>query len=414
MNSQPSDLIASIHADAWGLDPAVAMLNHGSFGACPLPVLARQTQLRQQLEAEPVRFLVRELPALWDESRRTLAELVGAAGEDVVFVANATAGVNAVLRSLRFRPGDELLVTNHGYNACSNVVRYVAQREGAEVVTADVPIPVESPRQVVEAVLARVTARTRLALIDHVTSPTAIVFPVDEIVRELNARGVDALIDGAHAPGMLPLDLARLGAAYYTGNLHKWLCGPKAAGFLHVRPDRQEGIEPPVISHGLNQSRPGYSRLQDAFDWQGTADPSPWLCVGPAIRFLAGLLPTGLAGLLRRNHALAVAAQRLLCARLALRPICPEEMLGSMAAVLLPPRTTGTLAMDAESPVPLPRLGRELLQRMGIEVPVYYWPAAPQAVLRVSAQAYNGLAQYERLAEALETLLPTSVPRRGT
>ncbi len=390
--------------EAWPLDPGVRMLNHGSFGACPRCVLQRQAELRQQMEAEPVRFLVRQMPPLMDESRRALANVIGAEVEDLVFVSNATAGVNAVVRSLRFRPGDELLVTNHGYNACNNVVRYVAAREEARVVVAEVPIPIESPDQVIQTVLAKVTDRTRLAVLDHVTSPTAVVFPVEGLVDPLSRRGVDTLVDGAHAPGMVPLDVKRLGAAYYVGNAHKWLCAPKGAGFLYVRRDRQEGIQPPVISHGYNQSRSGYTRFQDAFDWQGTDDPTAWLCVGEAIRFLAQLFPGGLEELIARNHRLAVVARKMLCERLSLRPVCPEEMLGAMAAMVLPAGVTEGAACVASGSESAPRLGSQLLERFGIEVPVHYWPAAPQTILRISAQVYNRISEYVRLAEALKEL----------
>jgi isopenicillin-N epimerase len=408
MTDAPSrDPHSAIRADAWPLDPAVALLNHGSFGACPKPVLQRQAELRRQMEAEPVRFLVRQLQPLMDESRQALARTIGAEPENLVFVANATAGVNAVLRSLELRPEDELLVTNHGYNACSNVVRYVASRSGATTVVADVPIPAESPQEIVDAVLARVTKRTRLALVDHVTSPTALVFPVNELVRQLEILGVDTLVDGAHAPGMLPLDVGEIGAAYYAGNCHKWLCAPKGAGFLHVRPDRQAGIQPPVISHGFNQARPGYSRFQDAFDWQGTGDPTAWLCVGEAIRFLSGLLPGGLSDLMRRNHDLAVAASRMLRRRLSLSPVCAEEMSGAMAAFVLPQGAVETPSPAPTGQSPVVPLADPLLERFGIEVPVYYWPAEPQIILRISAQAYNDLGQYQRLAEALGTLLRT-------
>jgi isopenicillin-N epimerase len=238
-----------------------------------------------------------------------------------------------------------------------------------------------------------------------VTSPTAVVFPIEELVRALAAEGVDALVDGAHAPGMVPLDLERLGAAWYAGNCHKWLCAPKGAGFLYARPDRQEEIQPPVVSHGYNQPRLGYTRFQDAFDWQGTLDPTPWLCVGEAIGFLSGLLPGGLEGLTRRNRQLALAAARMLCGRLPLRTVCGEEVLGSMAAMRLPDVPAASLPADPAAPVPWPRLGNELLERFRIEVPVYYWPAPPQALLRVSAQAYNRFEQYERLADALGELL---------
>lgn len=402
------ELSKPIGKDAWPLDPGVVQLNHGSFGACPVEVIERQSELRRQMEAQPVRFLVRQLPALLDESRRALAGLIAGEPENLVFVTNATAGVNAVLRSLRFEPGDELLVTNHGYNACTNVARFVAERSGANVVVAEVPAPVASREEIVDAVLARVTARTRLALVDHITSPTAIVMPIKELVGGLAERGVDTLVDGAHAPGMIPLELKRLGAAYYAGNCHKWLCAPKGAGFLYVRPERQEGLQPPVISHGYNQPRAGYSRFQDAFDWQGTNDPTAWVCVGGAIRFLNRLMPGGIEALMSRNHALAVAASRDMRARLPVRPVCPDEMLGSMAALALPDSPAATLPLDAASATPVPRLGSQLLEKFGIEVPVYYWPAAPRSLVRVSAQAYNHLEQYARLAGALEALLAAS------
>ena len=199
-------------AGLWGLDPAVAMLNHGGFGACPIAVLRRQAELRRQMEAEPVRFFLKELPPLRDAARQELASWLGAGPEDLVFLPNATAGVNSVLRSLRFRPGDELLVTDHGYNACTNVARYVARRDAARLVVVAVPLPVESPRQVIDSVLAGVSGRTRLAILDHVTSPSGVVFPIEELVRRLGAVGVDTLVDGAHAPGMISLDLGRIAA----------------------------------------------------------------------------------------------------------------------------------------------------------------------------------------------------------
>ena len=394
-----------IHPDAWLLDPAVTFLNHGSFGACPRAVLDKQQQLRLEMEREPVEFLVRKMPPLLDESRNALAELINADPADVAFVQNATAGVNSVLRSLSFQPGDEILVTDHDYNACRNVGRYVAERTGAVVVETKVPTPVESPRQVVDAVLARVSPRTRIAMLDHVTSPTAIVFPIEEIVRELDRRGVDTLVDGAHAPGMIPLDMNRIGAAYYTGNCHKWLCAPKGAGFLHVRPDRQNGIQPPIVSHGWNRPRSGYSPFQDAFDWQGTLDPTPWLCVGEAIRFVGTLLDGGLAALMRRNRGLAIRARQILCQRLDVAPVCAESLLGSMAAVRLPDNmampyaASATVGCNAAD-----RLHDELLARFGIETPVYFWPEEPKTILRVSAQAYNHVEQYEKLADVLREM----------
>jgi len=388
------------HATAWMLDPSIIMLNHGSFGACPRAVLEAQQRLRQQMERNPIAFLSRELEPLLDNSRQALADLLGADPQDVVFVRNVTEGVNSVLRSLRLTPGDDLLVTDHAYNACRNALDFVAGRVRAKVVVASVPLPVGSAEEVVERLTARVTGRTRLALLDHVTSPTAVIFPVESLVRELDRRGVDTLVDGAHAPGMLPLRLDRIGAAYYTGNCHKWLCSPKGAAFLHVRRDRQDALHPPVISHGYNLRRPGRPRLHDEFDWTGTDDPTPWLCVAQAIRFVDGLLPGGIEALMRHNHELALLGQQVLCQRLGLVPSCPDEMLGSMAALRLPD--------DADHrSYRIHPLQRRLSEQYGIEVPVYHWPAPPHRLVRISAQAYNSPAQYELLAEALASLLDT-------
>ncbi|NLF06609.1 MAG: aminotransferase class V-fold PLP-dependent enzyme [Pirellulaceae bacterium] len=404
-----------IRPDAWLLDPNVVFINHGSFGACPKGILARQTAIREEIEREPVDFLVRKMPPLVDRSRAALADLIGADPADLAFVHNATAGVNAVLRSLDFQPGDEILTTVHDYNACRNVARYVAERAGARVVVADLPLPITSPEQVVETVLGHLTSRTRLALIDHITSPTALIFPIERLVGALNERGIDTLVDGAHAPGMIPLDLRRIGAAYYTGNCHKWLCAPKGAGFLHVRPDRQKGIQPPIVSHGWNRPRSGYTPLQDGFDWPGTFDPSAWICVGEAIRFVNSLLPGGLTALMRRNHDLAMLGRRMLCERLRLEPVGPEEMLGSMAAVRLPDCDLSPLDPGEEDILyGDTRYHDRLLDRYGIEVPVYHWPAAPRMVVRISAQAYNYPAQYERLVAAIPAIEEDKAGRRDS
>jgi isopenicillin-N epimerase len=384
----------------WGFDPRIAFLNHGSFGACPKPVLEYQRQLQAELDPESMEFLLRRAQPLVDHSRRLLCDLVGAETEDLVFVQNATAGVNAVLRSLSFQPGDEILTTAHDYNACRNAANYVAERWGARVVEVRLPLPIDSTEQVAEAVLAGVTPHTRLVMLDHITSPTAIVFPIEVIVRRLAERNIDVLIDGAHGPGMVPLNLGRLDAAYYTGNCHKWLCAPKGAGFLYVRHDRQAGIVPPVIGHGYNKPRANYSRFQDFFDWPGTFDPSAWICVGRSIEFLSGLMEGGLPALMRRNNDLAVWARRMLIERLNAKPLCPESMLGSMAAVILS-GDIGDRLDETTSPTPTHWLYGELREKHGIEAVLYHWPGPPQGILRVSAQAYNAPEQYERLAGVL-------------
>ena len=384
----------------WTLDPAVTFLNHGSFGACPRPVLEAQQRLRERLERQPVRFFVRDLEPLLDDARSALAAFLGADPEGLVFVTNATTAVNAVLRSLALAPGDQLLVTDHAYNACRNALDFVAAAAGARVVVVPVPFPLASADAVVEAVLAQVTPHTRLALLDHVTSPTGLVLPIERLVRALAARGIDTLVDGAHAPGMLPLDLRALGAAYYAGNCHKWLCAPKGAGFLHVRRERQGGVRPVVISHGANSPRTDRSRLLLEFDWTGSHDPTAYLCVPEAIRFLGGLLPGGWPELMARNRQLALEARRILCDALDAMPPAPEEMVGALAAVPLPDGADAPL----RSPLYVDPLQDVLLERYRIEVPIVPWPAPPKRLVRVSCQLYNARDDYERLATALREL----------
>jgi isopenicillin-N epimerase len=385
----------------WSLDPSVTFLNHGSFGACPTAVLKWQTELRAQLEREPVQFLVRELPRQIDAAREAAAAFVGARPDNLGFVGNATAGVNAVLRSLRLGPGDEILVTDHGYNACTNVARYVADRNGARVVVAPVPFPIASADEVVASVLEHTTARTKVALLDHVTSPTGLVLPVERMVAALAERGVDTLVDGAHAPGMLALDLEAMGAAWYTGNFHKHPCAPKGAAILWVRPDKQADLHPAVISHGYNASGPR-SRWLEEIDWQGTSDPTPWLCVPTAIDFVGGLVPGGWSEIRTRNRALALQARDLLCAALEMGKPAPDDMIGWLVALPLwdgddrPPTTP--LYADA--------LQVALFDEARIEVPIPPWPAPPRRLVRVSAHLYNELPEYERLAAALVSRRP--------
>lgn len=371
----------------WALDPAVVYLNHGSFGACPSAVMQAQTGLRRELEREPVDFLDETLPARLEAARREVAAFVGADPMDLVFVPNATAGVNAVLRSLRFQAGDEVLVTGHTYAACRKTAEFVAARTGARIVTATLPFPVREAEEIVAAVLGCVSARTRLALLDHVTSPTALVLPIARLVGELEARGVETLVDGAHAPGMVPLDLSALGAAYYTGNAHKWLCAPKGAAFLHARRDRQSDLHPTIISHGYT------SGFRAEFDWTGTCDPTPWLCIPEAVRFIGGLLPGGWPEVMARNHALAVRARRLSLETFGLDAPCPETMLGSMASLPLPPATAGAPASGLDF-----KGLHAWFRERGFEA---WFHPQPVLVLRISAQLYNQMGEYQRLATLL-------------
>ncbi|MBW3564767.1 MAG: aminotransferase class V-fold PLP-dependent enzyme [Acidobacteria bacterium] len=389
----------------WLLDPEIVFLNHGSFGAAPKVVLAEQTRLRERMEREPVIFFVRKLEEALDAVRERIARLVGASFESIALVPNATTAVNSVLSSIDFRPGDEILVTDQEYNACRNVIDRVAQRSGAVVKVVEIPFEGVTEDGIVDAILERVTDRSRLLLIDHIVSQTAIIFPVHRICREMSRRNVETLVDGAHAVGMVPLELDELGAAWYTSNCHKWLCAPKGSAFLHTREDRRSMTRPAIISHGANSPRTDRSRYLLEFDWTGTFDPTAWLATGAAIDFMEKLHPEGIAGVARENHELVLKGYDILCRALRIDPPVPREMFGSMAAVRLP---------DGSGDAPPTSLygdpiQDELLEKFRIEVPVVAWPAPPSRLLRVSAQMYNDLSDYEALAAALTELLEKQV-----
>jgi isopenicillin-N epimerase len=390
-------------AKFWSLDPSVTFLNHGAFGAVPLPVLEKLPRWREQLERQPLRFFMREFEELLDTARSQLAVFVGADAAELVFVPNATTGVNSVLRSLPFNPGDELLTTNLEYNSCRNALDFVASRTGAKVVMATVPFPLDSPNQVVEAVMAQVSPRTRLALLDHVTSQTGLIFPIQQLVSQLREQAVDTLVDGAHAPGMVPLNLHEIGATYYTGNCHKWLCAPKGSAFLYVQRHKQSIIRPLTISHGANSRRTDKSRFQLEFDWTGTSDPTAYLCVPEAIQFLGSLLPGGWSELMENNRAKALFARELLCEALGVLPPCPAEMIGAIAVVPLPEQLS--MYKQGEQSREWPGLQDILFERFNIEVPIIPWSTPFKQMVRISAQLYNTPEQYNYLARALLQLL---------
>jgi isopenicillin-N epimerase len=365
---------------AWRLDPDFVTVNHGSFGATPDCVLADQENWRRRMEAQPTRFMGTVLPDALRASASRLASFVGARGEDIAFVDNATSGCNAVLRSLSFKPGDEILVLDQGYGAVRETVRFVTEQTGARMKVAALPFPNASDDDLITAIAAMLSSKTRIAVIDHITSASALVLPSDRIIATCHQRGVLVLIDGAHGPGQVAIDLQALGADWYTGNCHKWLCAPKGCGFLWTHPDRQRNTHPTVISHGFGE---GYL---PEFDWTGTRDPSPFLSVGAAIDFHEQL---GGASLRKRNICLAAEAASLVAKRLNTETINGG---GAMRLVRLPvPLRTGAQPLRAK------------LLLAGTDAPVH---AIGDALwLRLSAFAYNELDDYARLADIVAGVL---------
>lgn len=367
--------------EEWGLDPDFLTVNHGSFGAAPLVVLAAQDEWRRRLEAQPTRFMRNELPKALRRAAEKLGRFVGARGEDIAFVDNATTGCNAVLRSLEFRPGDEILVLSHVYGAVRNTVAHVARQAGARMVEAEIPFPNPTEDGIVAAVKAKLNGNTRIAVFDHITSHSALVLPIERMVAACRAIGVPVLVDGAHGPGQVTVDLAALDADWYSGNCHKWLSAPKGAAFLWARKDRQQDLHPATISHGYGK---GFAA---EFDWTGTRDPSAYLAVGAAIDFHQRL---GGPALRRRNADLARAGAELIAERLRSETAAGPEFHAAMWLVKLP--ITGPATPERAF-----ALRGRMLDEFKTDVPVH--PLAGAFWIRISAFAYNELGDFARLAE---------------
>ncbi|KAK4148631.1 putative isopenicillin N epimerase [Chaetomidium leptoderma] len=385
----------------WRLRQDVLYLDNGAFGACPAEVMESQEVIRQKIEENPHDFFERNYVPAWEASRNALARFLRVEPANLVIVPGATHGLNIVIQSLRLKAGDEILTTNHAYSSVILALDCVTERDGARLVTVDIPLHVTGPGDVLGRILARVTPKTRFAVVDHIPSRSGLVFPIKEIVRQLAALDIDTLVDGAHAAGMLDLDVTDINAAYYVANCHKWMCAPRGVGFLHVRPDRAHHIKPLVVAcspYVVHKTR--YSRLEHSFGWLGTSCPSAVLTLPACIGFLNTVIPGGggLGALVARNHNLAVAARRIVCAALGIPRPCPDSMIGAMATIPLP----DSLGPEQEGMLPVQQI---LWKEHKIVVPVYSWPAHPKRVVRLSAQAYNSLEQYMAFADCLRSVL---------
>jgi len=379
---------------AWALDPEIIYLNHGTVGAPPRCVLEKQQKLRDQIERQPSQFLLRELagnrfatavekPPLLRTAADEVAQFLGAKGSDLVFVDNATSGVNAVLRSMDFKEGDEILILDLAYGAIRNALEYTARRHGAVVRTVEIRLPAPSADAVIEKIEEAIGDKTRLAILDHVTSESALILPLAEIASRCHALGVAVLVDGAHAPGAIPLDIPSLGVDWYTGNLHKWAWSPRSCGVLWTAPSRQAELHHPVISWGLDQG------IAAEFDWPGTRDPTPYLAAPAGIQYMREL---GVAEVQHYNHDLAHNAGVAMAAHWSTSLLGPKEMIGTMVCVPLPERF-GSTREDAM------RLRDTLLFEHGIEVNVHAWQGRLR--IRVSAQIYNEMSDVARLLDAI-------------
>jgi isopenicillin-N epimerase len=373
----------------WHLDPEYTFLNFGSFGAVPRCVLDLQKSWSERIERRPVEMLDRRLPELLKPAHDAATKFVHGVDGQNAFMVNATASINAVLRSMKFAPGERLVATTHVYNAVRKTMEWVARRDGAEYVEFDVPLPTGGPDDFAKTFVECLPSRTRLLMIDHVSSPTGLIFPIEQILEAVTPLGIETIIDGAHAPGMLEVNVSRLldlGAIAWTGNLHKWAFAPKGCAMLQVHPSLRDRVQPNVISHNADET------FYDRFIWQGTADFTSWLCLPEALAFGEDVF--GWAELRASNHALAVWAHELLCTAWDVEPISPLDgsMIGSIASVPVP-ESVRSQFKEPES------LMAALYERHRIEVPLMLWNERWH--LRISAQAFNEPSEYESLAEAV-------------
>lgn len=377
-------------ADEFLLDPELVYLNHAAYGACPRPVFESYQRWQRLLEREPVDFLSRYGEDRLAEARQALARYLGTERDDIVFVSNATCGINVVARSLRLGAGDEVMTTAHEHGGVARMWRFFAERCGFEYRAQATRLPLSTPDAYVEELWSGVRESTRVIILCHISSPTAITLPVREICRRAREAGIVTIIDGAHAPGQIPLDLTDVGADFYVGVLHKWVCAPKGTGFLYARPSAQELLDPLVVSWGWEPINPRPSRFVDLHEWWGTRDTSPFLAVPDAIEWISD---PALKPALAECRSLTREACAEITARTGLEPFAPgtEEWYHQMAVLPLP------------SDVQAQSLRETLRHRHGIEISVDTWQGVPK--IRVAFQVYNTRDHLERLLNALDELI---------
>jgi isopenicillin-N epimerase len=376
--------------DLFLLRPNIVFLNHGSFGACPRPVFEAYQAWQLELERQPVEFLARRFKVLMRQAREALAAYVGAAADDLVYVPNATIGLNMIARSLPLKPGGEVLATNHEYGALDRTWHFICSKRGSRYVRQSIPLPVESVEQVVDTIWSGVTAQTQVLFFSHITSATALILPVAELIRRAREAGIITVVDGAHAPGQIPLGLAALGVDFYAGNCHKWMMTPKGSAFIYARREMQPLLEPLVVSWGWESDAPGPSPFIDEQEYQGTRDIAAYLAVPTAIQFMAD---HNWPGVQSRCHELIRYARRKITELTKLDPVTPDTptWFAQMATFPLP-------SCDRET------LQRKLYDEYNLEIPILTWQG--QQFVRLSVQGYNTQADIDVLLEAFTKLLP--------
>ncbi len=384
-------------AGHWAFKEEIVFLNHGSFGACPVPVQQKREDLLRRIESDPMEFMLNEYQPLLASALKRITEFMGAQPGSVVFVENSTTGINTILRNLPLGPGDEILVADQEYFSSSNSLEVIARGRGATVRLIHLPFPVESPEEIIDAFAEVVSDSTKYALVDHIVSSTGMIMPLKMIIDTLSGNGVKTIVDGAHGPGQVPLNLKELGCFAYVGNCHKWLCSPRSSASLYVHPDFQDGFLPLVISHIPGDMETDLSDFQMYFRWNGTPDPTPALCVPESLKFMEELNSSGWPGIMQSNREKSLQARQILCAALEEEPPCPDFMVGAMAAIPLEGFNSSAFTLSHFTDP----LQKWLKNEKGIVVPITSLCNGAQRMVRISAQQYNSIEQYHYLAEAL-------------
>lgn len=390
----------SEYGDLWYLDKGMVFLNHGSFGACPIFLLNKQAQYRQQMESQPLKYFIRDADEMLYNTKRALSQFIGANADDLVFVDNATSAVNIVLKSFPFKNGDRILITNQIYPACRNTVYKIAKEKKLIIDEVITPPTLKSDEDLTNEIIKYIKPNTVFALFDHISSLPGIIFPVKQLTNILEKKGIVVMIDGAHAPGMIPLNLNELNPAFYTGNCHKWMCTPKGSAFLTVRKDMQDIISPLVTSRSYGEIVTELSEFQYNFSWQGTRDISPFLTISDSIEYFENIYPGGWKNIMIANHKLVLEAGKKICEEFDIEQSYPESMIGSIYGIpFFDEGKENVEKLNKRS-----ELQERLFHDYRIEAMVSFFPRAPKRFLRISSQIYNTIEQYQYLIDCIKQI----------
>lgn len=373
-------------------------LNHGSFGKCPTEIIRFRNELSDELETLSTVFFTRRSGEMLENSRSVLADFTGVPVEDIVFVKNATTGVNTVLNSIPFKKSDEVITTDLIYSSCRNLLNRLKEKSGISVKTVKIDLFPENSKEIFEKIISEVTEKTRLIFIDHVASESALIMPVQKIAQFAEKKGIDVLVDGAHAPGMIPLQIKKLGVTDYTGNCHKWICAPKGSAFLYVKPEKQDGLTPRIISNHFRKGASANERFHNSFDWQGTMDYISYICIGRTIEFIERSIEGGWSEVMKRNHKLVIKGRAIICEKMGIKEWAPDELTGSITTLKL----NSKAVIDEKTGLDVIQL--ELFDRFGIEALITTIYPTDNRILRLSAALYNCEDDYVKLGDALKII----------